>query len=130
MLHIWFVMNKPTFGLRGRLDRFGVLLSGLCMVHCLAGLFLLGAFGLGGSVLFDPAIHRFGLMIAFALGVLTIGMNAVRHGHRLPLLLGGAGLVLMGSAILAGHSAAEAVLTIGGVALVASAHLVNLRRTH
>ncbi len=123
-------MNEAMFGLRGRLDRLGVVLSGLCMVHCLAGLFILGAFGLGGSVFFDPAIHRFGLMIAFALGVLTIGMNAVRHGHRLPLLLGGAGLMLMGSAIVAGHGAAEAVLTIGGVVLVASAHVVNLRRTH
>ena len=123
-------MNEAMFGLRGRLDRLGVVLSGLCMVHCLAGLFLLGAFGLGGSVLFDPAIHRFGLMIAFALGVLTIGMNAVRHGHRLPLVLGCAGLMLMGSAILAGHGAAEAGLTIGGVVLVASAHVVNLRRTH
>ena len=123
-------MNEAMFGLRGRLDRLGVVLSGLCMVHCLAGLFVLGAFGLGGSVLFDPAIHRFGLMIAFALGVLTIGMNAVRHGHRLPLVLGCTGLMLMASAILAGHGAAEAGLTIGGVVLVASAHVVNLRRTH
>ncbi|WP_295529571.1 MerC domain-containing protein [Novosphingobium sp. Chol11] len=123
-------MNDAMFGLRGRLDRVGVVLSGLCMVHCLAGLFLIGAFGLGGSVLFDPAIHRFGLVIAFALGVITIGMNAVRHGHRLPLALGGGGVLLMGSAILAGHSAFEAALTIGGVLLVAAAHMINLRRTH
>jgi hypothetical protein len=130
MLHIKARMNDAMFGLRGQLDRVGVVLSGLCMVHCVAGLFLIGAFGLGGSVLFNPAIHRYGLMIAFAIGVITIGMNAFRHGHRLPLVLGSGGLLLMGSAVLVGHSASEAALTIGGVLLVASAHVINMRRTH
>lgn len=111
-----------------RFDRLGVLLSGLCMVHCLAGLFLIGVLGLGGGVLLNPAIHRFGLVAAFVVGLFTIGAGALRHGHRLPLALGATGLALMAAAIASDHGAAEAVLTIGGVVLVACAHIVNLRR--
>lgn len=115
--------------LRGRFDRLGVVISGLCMVHCVAGLFLIGVLGLGGGLLLNPAIHRFGLAAAFAIGVMTIGAGALRHGHRLPLALGATGLALMAAAIASDHGASEAVLTICGVVLVASAHIVNIRRT-
>jgi len=113
---------------RGRFDRLGVLISGLCMVHCVAGLFLIGVLGLGGGVLLNPAIHRFGLVAAFLVGMVTIGAGALRHGHRLPLALGTTGLALMAAAIVSDHGAGEAMLTICGVVLVASAHIVNLRR--
>lgn len=113
---------------RGRFDRLGVLISGLCMVHCLAGLFLIGVLGLGGGVLLNPAIHRFGLIAAFLVGMVTIGAGALRHGHRLPLALGTTGLALMAAAIASDHGTAEAMLTICGVLLVASAHIANMRR--
>ncbi len=113
----------------GRLDRIGVIVSGLCMVHCLAGLLLIGVLGLGGGLLLHPAIHRFGLIAAVLIGAATIGANALRHGHRLPLVLGAAGLLLMAGAIAAHHGAGEAAMTIAGVGLVASAHIINLRRT-
>ena len=73
-------------------------------------------------------MHRIGLVLAVTIGVVTIGANALRHGHRLPLALGCCGLLLMGAAILSDHGVGEAMLTIGGVALLASAHVVNLRR--
>lgn len=114
--------------LRNRFDRLGVLISGLCMVHCVAGLFLIGVLGLGGGVLLNPAIHRFGLVAAFTVGIFTIGAGALRHGHRLPLALGTIGLALMAAAIASDHGTAEALLTICGVVLVASAHVVNMRR--
>lgn len=98
------------------------------MVHCLAGLLLIGVLGLGGGLLLNPAVHRIGLILAVLIGALTIGANALRHGHRLPLALGLCGLMLMTAAVLSDHGAGEAILTIGGVALVASAHVINLRR--
>lgn len=105
-----------------------MVLSGLCMVHCLAGIFLVGLLGAGGEALLNPAIHRIGLALALAIGAATIGANAVRHGHRLPLMLGTAGLCLMAGAVVSAHGTGEAVLTISGVALVATAHVLNLRR--
>jgi hypothetical protein len=93
-----------------------------------AGPFLLGVLGLGGGGLLNPAIHRFGLVAAFLVGMITIGAGALRHGHRLPLALGTTGLALMAAAIVSDHGTGEALLTICGVVLVASAHIVNLRR--
>lgn len=113
--------------LRGRLDRVGMLLSGLCAVHCLAGLLFVTVLGLGGGVLLDPSIHRVGLAVALVVGGATIGLGAIRHGRRLPLLLGSVGLMLMAIALWSGHSAYEAALTVAGVALVALAHFANIR---
>ena len=121
-------MTQALLALRARLDRFGVVLSGLCLIHCLAGLFLVGVLGLGGGVLLDPSIHRIGLILALVVGANTIGLGALRHGHLLPLAVGGTGLALMLGAVLVGHGSAEAVLTIMGVLMVASAHVINMRR--
>lgn len=105
-----------------------MIVSGLCMVHCVAGLVLIGVLGLGGGLLLNPAIHRVGLLLAVIIGAATIGLNALHHGHRLPLALGSSGLLLMAGAIVSDHGAGEAMLTIAGVALVASAHIINMRR--
>ncbi|WP_279644578.1 MerC domain-containing protein [Novosphingobium cyanobacteriorum] len=121
-------VRDSLLALRARLDRVGVILSGLCLVHCLAGLFLIGVLGLGGGALLAPSIHRVGLGLAVVVGALTIGIGAIRHGRMLPLALGGTGVALMAAAVIAGHGSAEAVLTICGVVLVASAHIVNIRK--
>ncbi len=117
----------PQKAVSRRLDSMGVLLSGLCLVHCLAGLFLVGMLGIGGGLLLSPEIHRYGLMLAVLIGAATIGIGALRHGHKLPLALGLAGIALMASAVIAGHGTAEVVLTVWGVVLLAAAHLVNIR---
>lgn len=113
---------------RRHLDRMGVVISGLCMVHCVAGLVLVSLLGLGGGVLLDPAIHHVGLALAVVIGALTLGMGALRHGHALPVALGGTGLALMSAALFVDHGTGEALLTIAGVSLVASGHIVNIRR--
>ncbi len=120
-------MRKVIATIRDRLDRLGVLLSGLCVVHCLAGLVLVSVLGLGGEALLSPAIHRVGLALAVVVGAFTIGLGALRHGQRAPLLIGSAGIVLMACAVIIGHGAAEAAFTVAGVALVAIAHIRNLR---
>lgn len=111
-------------------DRLGVLISGLCMVHCVAGLVLVGMLGLGGGLLLNPAIHHVGLIAAIVIAGATIGANALRGGARLPLVAGLTGLSLMTAAVVSAHGTAEALLTIAGVALVAFAHITNLRHNH
>lgn len=107
-----------------------MLLSGLCLIHCVAGLFLVGMLGLGGGVLLNPDIHRWGLAFALAIGAATIGMGALRHGRFVPLAVGGTGLGLMAGAVAVGHGNAEVVLTVCGVVLVAAAHVINMRHAH
>lgn len=123
-------MSDALLALRARLDRIGVLLSGLCLIHCVAGLFLVGMLGIGGGVLLDPDIHRWGLAFALVIGAATIGIGALRHGRFLPLAIGGTGLALMGAAVAVGHGDAEVALTVGGVILVATAHFINMRASH
>ena len=123
-------MSEANFSIRGRLDRVGMLLSGLCAVHCLAGLLLVAGLGLGGEFFLAPVIHRVGLALAIAVGSVTLVMGVVRHGDPVPLQLGAAGIGFMATALFVGHGTAEAVLTVAGVALLAGAHLRNLRRHH
>lgn len=120
-------MNLSLSPLRRRLDSVGLVLSGLCAVHCLASIVLVSVLGLGGQVLLAPAIHEVGLMLAIAVAALTLGVDAVRHARTVPLRLGAGGIGLMASALAVSHGPAEAGLTIAGVSLVAAAHLANLR---
>ena len=123
-------MRDAMQSIRLRLDRVGIVLSGLCALHCLLGIALIALFGLGsvaGEAVLAPAIHRAGLALAVVVGVLTLGLGVLRHGRMEPLVIGGAGIVLMAGALFAPHGPQEALLTVAGVALVAAAHIRNLR---
>ena len=123
-------MRQALLSIRDRMDRFGVLLSGLCAVHCVLGVVLVGVLGLGGQALLAPEVHQIGLALAVVVGFISLGFGVARHGRGAPMLIGGFGLTLMAVALFVGHGLPEAVLTIGGVGLVALAHILNLRSPH
>lgn len=106
-----------------------MILSGLCLVHCVAGLVIVAGLGLGGTFLLHPAIHRVGLLLAVLVAGAAIGLGALRHRRRTPLVVAVAGLLFMTGALVVGHGFEEAVLTVIGVSLVAVGHLLNLRAT-
>jgi hypothetical protein len=120
-------MTAAFHSIRGRLDQAGVLISGLCAVHCLLSIIVVGVLGLGGQVLLSPWIHRVGLGAAIVIGLFTLALGAVRHARYDNLRIGAAGLGLMGGALLVDHGVVEAGLTVLGVTLVALAHIRNLR---
>ena len=120
-------MRDAILLIRDRLDRVGMMLSGLCAAHCVLGILLVSFLGLSGGALLSPEIHRVGLVLAIIVGIATIGLGALRHGALGPLAMGATGIALMASAIAVGRGLPEAVLTIAGVALVALAHMRNLR---
>lgn len=122
-------MRSAIASIRDRLDRAGLVLSGLCALHCILSIVVVSALGLGGQALLAPEIHEIGLLLAVVVGVLTLGIGAWRHGLPGPLLIGACGIGLMSLALLVGHGLPEAVLTIAGVALVALAHIRNLRQS-
>ncbi|QZP08675.1 MerC domain-containing protein [Caenibius sp. WL] len=123
-------MRTAWLSLRDRMDRVGITLSGLCLLHCVAGLLLVTVLGIGGQWLLAPMIHRIGLALAIAVGLLTIGVGVLRHGQLPPLIVGTIGLLLMGGGLFVEHGMEEAVLTISGVVLLAVAHILNLRHAH
>jgi membrane-bound ClpP family serine protease len=113
----------------GTIDRIAVTLSGLCLVHCVATVVLLGLVSSVASWLGNPLIHEVGLALATALGAIALIGGAFSHGRVFPTLVGTVGLTFMGFALTVPHGGREALLTIIGVTLLASAHWLN-RKAH
>ena len=130
LLHTWPRMPSQTSKIRSRLDRAGMLLSGLCALHCVSGLFLVAFLGIGGGVLLNPMIHRVGLVLATIVAGVAIGLGAMRHRRKGPFVVAMTGLSFMGGALAVPHGTEEAVLTVIGVGLIACGHIMNLRHTH
>src|SRR5258706_10484832 len=84
-------MRDALILIRNRLDRAGIMLSGLCAVHCLLGIVLVSVLGIGGETLLAPSIHRTGLALAVLVGIVTLGIGALRHGNLVPVSTGGFG---------------------------------------
>ncbi|HEX5644353.1 MAG TPA: MerC domain-containing protein [Erythrobacter sp.] len=123
-------MPDDTISIRRRLDRAGIWLSGLCLLHCLATIILVSVLGLGGQALLAPEIHRYGLALALIIAATAIGWGALRHRRPAPFVIAMTGLSFMGGALAVPHGWHEAVLTIIGVSLVSVGHILNLRHAH
>lgn len=116
-----------------RLDRWAIVISGLCVVHCLAipaTLVLLPA--LTAELTADQTItHWLLLAVALPISLLALG-NGFRHtASTATLAIGLLGLTLLalGVSHWLGHET-EIPLTIAGGLLLIAAHWRNLRHTH
>ncbi len=117
-------MTKTGFPL---LDRVAVGLSGLCVLHCVASVVLVSALSIGGAFFADPHIHEFGLAAAVMIGAIALGQGYAAHRARWPAAVGIGGLSLMTLGLMVPHGWAEVVLTVTGVCVLASAHVLNVR---
>lgn len=114
-----------------RLDRWGIVISSVCLVHCLALPLLIALLPAISSVVpGDGWVHP--LLIGLALPV--TGM-ALRRGYRMhrravPTLVGCLGLGLIATALFCEGQLSETILTVGGGALVSLAHVLNWRGHH
>lgn len=111
----------------GSLDRLAIGLSGLCLAHCVASVFLLTLLASAGGMLLHPAVHEIGLMLAIGLGTFALARGAAQHGYLLPAAVGGLGLGVMAGALAVPHGSAETVYTMLGVAVLALGHDLNRR---
>jgi uncharacterized membrane protein len=117
-------MERPS----GWIDRSALGLSGLCLVHCLAGSLLLAVVSATGGMIWSHQVHMAGLFVAIPLAGVGLWRGMRRHGRWLAAALGGLGLGFMGGALFAAHGAASEIFyTVVGVSLLGGAHLLNLR---
>ena len=112
-------------------DRLAVMVSGLCLVHCVSTIAFVAILSSAGGMLLDPLVHEIGLGIAIALGLFTLGRGVMDHGYIMPVAIGSLGLGIMMGAITLGHDGGQEILyTMLGVGLLALAHDLNYRATH
>ncbi len=109
------------------IDRLGIALSGLCVVHCLTSAIMLAVLASAGGILVDHRIHGIGLVLAIVLGLVALGRGIVEHGFMMPAAIGGLGLGVMAGALTLPHDSGEVVYTIVGVAILALGHDLNRR---
>jgi hypothetical protein len=109
------------------MDRLGIALSGLCLVHCLASAVLVAVLASAGGVLLDHRIHAVGLVLAILLGLVSLGRGIVEHGFMMPGAVGGLGLGVMCGALTLPHDSGEVMYTLLGVAILALGHDLNRR---
>ena len=112
------------------LDGLAISLSAVCVVHCLALPVIIALLpALSQWLQLPEAIHAWLLAGAIPISMAVLGKSAHRHpAARGTLLLGLAGLTLMGAALFAPSEVLEAAITVSGAALLASAHVKNWRR--
>jgi hypothetical protein len=108
------------------LDITAISLSFLCLIHCLALPLLIAVLPLWGmQFVADEHVHV--VLLFFALPVSTLGLwlGARCYRHRWYMLIGFTGLALMLFATVSSAEVLEHALTVGGVLLVAVAHILN-----
>jgi hypothetical protein len=118
------MMQRFTAG--SRLDRLAMGLSGLCAVHCVASVVLLGLLASAGGLLGKPIIHEVGLTLAMIIGAVALGRGMRDHGLVLPAAVGVVGLATMAYAMTLHETGYEPALTIIGVLILALGHRLNM----
>jgi len=115
-----------------RLDSLALILSGICLVHCLllpVALTIMPI--LGAHMMSHGDFHALMLVIALPTSVLAFGIGCRQHRRGSVLLLGTAGLTLLVVAAFAVESTwgaeAERWITVLGGIVLAIAHVQNFR---
>jgi len=111
----------------GAIDRVGIALSGLCVVHCVASAVWVAVLASAGGVLLDPMVHEVGLMLALLLGIFGLGRGVLEHGFMMPAAIGSLGLGMMAGALTLGHEGGGTVYAVAGVLILALGHDLNRR---
>ena len=112
-------------------DRLALVISGACLVHCLAVPLLFALLPALTTVLDMPeALHLWLVVTAVPVSGYALVAGRNRNGPYLALVLGAVGLLLLMVGVLVVTEALEIVATVGGGLLLGGAHITNWRRRH
>lgn len=112
-------------------DLIAAILSGLCIVHCLAAplLLALGSSGLLLGVFSSEWFHYLMILPIAVFLVWSLPGGWCVHRSKAPFVLGLGGFLLLIAALMAPHEA-ETLLSVCGGLLLVSAHLYNRQLLH
>lgn len=126
-------MKPPARGAyTGYLDTAAVILSGICLIHCLA---LPVAFALvpifNVTLIDEPTFHLLMLVVILPISLLALTIGWRQHNDRTTLILGGIGLSILAVTAIFGHDmfgeTGERIVTSIGGLILAAAHIQNFR---
>ncbi|MEY2927053.1 MAG: hypothetical protein RL367_1530 [Pseudomonadota bacterium] len=104
-----------------------MMLSGLCVAHCLATAVFVTVLASAGGILVSPMVHEIGLVFAMMLGGFGLGRGVLRHGFAMPVWIGSLGLGVMAGSLTLEHGLPEVGFSVLGVLIVALGHDLNRR---
>tara|TARA_Y100001934_G_scaffold4539_1_gene6382 strand:- start:105 stop:581 length:477 start_codon:yes stop_codon:yes gene_type:complete len=119
-------------------DRLAMLLSSLCVVHCLLTPILLVSIPAlaGVSILNDETFHQILLFFVLPIGVFALSLGYLHHKNKWVVFAGVFGLTLLSSPLLVewiglGHEVlgeyGEVTITVIASFIIVGAHLINYR---
>jgi hypothetical protein len=121
-------VHRPS----GKLDRIAIVLSGTCMLHCLALPLLVTLFPIGqGSLLEEQSFHLIMLVLILPTSLIALTIGCRKHKDVMTISLGVVGLALLTFTALFGHPVfgelgERFVTSIGGL-ILGAAHIQNFR---
>ena len=111
-------------------DRFAIVLSGLCIAHCLTMPLLLSVIPwLSWMHEHEPLVHRLLLLVIVPLSASMLLRGCAKHSRYFVLWLGAIALACLLSAVLLtgfSHTMEITLTALGSVGLIGS-HLLNMR---
>ncbi len=124
-----FMDNSQTQG-HSALDRTAAALSGLCLLHCLALPFIVGALPLVGQF-GNSHFHLQMLLLVLPVSMLALALGYRRHGSIAVAWGGAAGMVLLlaGATVVHDHLGliADRLFTVVAALILAVTHFCNSR---
>ena len=112
-----------------RLEASALLLSSLCLLHCLGLPLLLVAIPAFANVFALPeAFHFYAILFALPLSLTVLAYGTCQHKSFMPLAVGAAGLLSMIFALTVKYHSDEIMLSSIGTIALAFAHINNWKR--
>ena len=114
-------------------DKTAIVLSFVCVLHCLALPVLLIALpSISTLINFDNEIIHFGLILAVVpISLFAVISGYIHHRHTSVFFISTIGIIMLIVAVIYGHDvlgdSGETLLTIVGSALITFGHLRNFR---
>lgn len=127
--------SMPKFApkLQTRTDKLAILLSSMCVLHCLLTPILLIAIPslAGVALLNDETFHRLMLFFVVPSGVFALAIGYSHHQKGWLAMSGLVGLVVLSSPLWLGHAylgeTGEVVVSVIGSAIIVAVHTINYR---
>jgi hypothetical protein len=116
------------------LDKIGICVSGLCLIHCLITPFFLILFpSIKLAFFHHEAFHQiFGVVVVSSV-LMAVYPQCKKHGHKDIIAWAIAGVLFIMAGIFLGHDLGEEIehgLTIFGSILLIVAHIKNMKVRH